>query len=214
VIAAGLDDGDVRATRWELAADGLGWIEIDGVTVRPPVRGAHNLRNTMLALAIARECGVAMADAARGIAAMQGPSMRMAWEQLGAATLINDAYNASPASMRAALDLLHGMEGGRQRVAVLGTMRELGAHAARLHDEIARQAIGSSIDVLAAVGEMGDALRAVGNGDPRIITAPDIDALWRALEPRLARDGIILLKASRGVALERLVPLLTAWATR
>lgn len=214
VITAGLDDGDVRATRWGLAADGLGWIEIDDVTVRPPVRGAHNMRNTMLALAIARECGVAMADAARGIAGMQGPSMRMAWEPLGAATLINDAYNASPASMRAALDLLHGMEGGRQRVAVLGTMRELGAHAARLHDEVARQAIGSSIDVLAAVGEMGDALRAAGNGDPRIITAPDIDTLWRALEPRLANDGIILLKASRGVALERLVPLLTAWATR
>jgi UDP-N-acetylmuramoyl-tripeptide--D-alanyl-D-alanine ligase len=214
VITAGLDDGDVRATRWELTADGLGAVEVDGVTVRPPVRGAHNLRNTMLALAIARECGVAMADAARGIAAMQGPSMRLAWEQLGGATLINDAYNASPASMRAALDLLSGMGRERQRVAVLGTMRELGAHAARLHDEIARQAIATSIDVLAAVGEMGDALRAAGNGDPRVITAPDIDALWRALEPRLARDGIILLKASRGVALERLVPLLTAWATR
>jgi UDP-N-acetylmuramoyl-tripeptide--D-alanyl-D-alanine ligase len=54
----------------------------------------------------------------------------------------------------------------------------------------------------------------VANGDPRVLTADDVDELWKALEPRLARDGIILLKASRGVRLERLVPLLTAWANR
>ncbi|HEU4641375.1 MAG TPA: UDP-N-acetylmuramoyl-tripeptide--D-alanyl-D-alanine ligase [Gemmatimonadaceae bacterium] len=214
VVRAGLDDGEVRATRWELAADGLGRIELDGVTVRPPVRGAHNLRNAMLAIAVARECGVADADAARGIAAMTLPSMRLAWGSLGAATLINDAYNASPASMRAAIDLLAGMDRGRQRVAVLGTMRELGAHAARLHDELARHVLAAPVDVIAAVGEMGDALRGAGAGDPRVLVAPDIDELWPLLRPRLADDGIILLKASRGVRLERLVPLLTDWAAR
>jgi hypothetical protein len=65
VVSAGLDAGDVRASRWEIAPDGLGVILIDGVEVRPPLRGAHNLRNTMLALAAARECGVSVADAAR-----------------------------------------------------------------------------------------------------------------------------------------------------
>lgn len=212
VIEAGLDAGDVRAARWGIDPDGLGWIEIDGVTVRPPLRGAHNLRNAMLALAAARECGVSGADAARGIAAMPQPSMRMAWEAVGRATLINDAYNANPPSTRAALDLLAGAGGGRQRVAVLGTMRELGDHGTRLHEDIARRALGSSIEVIAGVGDFAAALRALAPGDARVVTAPDVDDLWPLLAPRLAPDAVILLKGSRGMRLERLVPYIVKWA--
>jgi len=214
VVQAGLDEGDVRATRWHVGADGLGAIEIDGVTVRPPARGVHNLRNAMLALAAARECGVSMEDAARGIARATLPKMRLSWEALGRATLINDAYNASPASMRAAIDLVGGAGDGRQRVAVLGGMRELGAHSARLHDQVARYALASRAEVIAGIGDLGAALRAAGPGDARVITAADVDDLWPLLEPRLAPDAVILLKASRGVQLERLVPHLTAWAER
>ena len=214
VVTAGLDAGDVRAERWGMEAEGQGWIEIESTTVRPPVRGAHNLRNAMLALAVARECGVSMSDAARGIAGMTLPAMRTSWESLGCATLINDAYNASPASMRAALDLLDSLGDRRPRVAVLGTMRELGAHAERLHAEIARRALQSSIEVLAGVGEMGAALDAAAHGDPRVVVADDVERVWAALEPRLAPNAIILLKASRAVRLERLVPFLTAWADR
>ena len=213
VLTAGLDAGDLRADRWGLDADGLGWLELDGVTVRPPLRGAHNLRNTMLALATARECGVPVADAARGIAAMPQPSMRMAWGPLGRATLINDAYNANPPSTIAALELLAGAGGGRQRVAVIGTMRELGEHAPRLHADIARRAVESSIDVIAGVGEYAAPLRELAPADdPRVVTADDVDELWRLLEPRLAPDAVILLKASRGMRLERMVPHLEAWA--
>ena len=212
VLSAGLDAGDLRPTAWGIDANGLGWLELDGVTVRPPLRGAHNLRNAMLALAAARECGVAVADAARGIAAMAQPSMRMAWEPLGRATLVNDAYNANPPSTIAALELLAGAGGGRQRVAVLGTMRELGEHAPRLHADIARRAIESSIDVIAAVGEYAGPLRALAPDDARVVTAADVDELWPLLAPRLAPDAVILLKASRGMRLERLVPYLEAWA--
>jgi UDP-N-acetylmuramoyl-tripeptide--D-alanyl-D-alanine ligase len=214
VISAGLDAGDVRPTRWGIDDEGLGWIEIDGVTVRPPLRGAHNLRNAMLALAAAGECGVSIADAARGIEAMPVPAMRLAMQALGKATLINDAYNANPGSTRAALDLLAHAGGGRQRVAILGTMRELGPHSSRLHQEIAREAVGSSIDLIAGCGEFEGALAAVAAGDARVVTAPDVDELWAKLAPRLHRDALILLKASRGVRLERLVPHLTTWAYR
>ncbi|HET7620636.1 MAG TPA: UDP-N-acetylmuramoyl-tripeptide--D-alanyl-D-alanine ligase [Gemmatimonadaceae bacterium] len=212
VIAAGLGEGDLRAERWGVERDGHVWLEVEGVTVRPRVRGVHNLRNTMLALAVARECGVGIADAARGVESAEGPAMRMAWENVGRATLINDAYNASPASMRAALALLSELPGGRQRVAVLGTMRELGAHSARLHQELAREALDSPIEVLAGAGEMGDALHRAGAGDSRLVVADDIHDLWTALRPRLHADAVILLKASRGVELERLVPSITAWA--
>ena len=212
VVEAGLERGDVAAERWGVDADGLGWLEVEGITVRPPVRGVHNLRNAMLALAVARECGVSLEDAARGIAAMPQPAMRMAWDTLGDATLVNDAYNANPPSMRAALDLLAAMPAGRQRVAVLGTMRELGTHAARCHLDLARHALAGPADIVAGVGEMADALREAGAGDARVVAAPDVDELWTMLAPRLAPDAVILLKASRGMKLERIIPYLRRWA--
>jgi UDP-N-acetylmuramoyl-tripeptide--D-alanyl-D-alanine ligase len=212
LVVAGLESGDLHADEWTVEGDGVGRLVVKGVTVRPPLRGFHNLRNTMLALAVAEECGVDLELAAEGIRAMPRPSMRLEWETLGNATLINDAYNANPGSMRAAIELLDAVGGGRQRVAVLGGMRELGVHTERLHAEIADRALRSSIEVVAGVGEMGEALRRAGADDARVIAAPDIEELWTRLAPRLARDAVILLKASRGVRLERLVPHLTAWA--
>ena len=218
VIAAGLDAGDVRPTRWSIEPDGRGVIEIGGVEVRPPVRGIHNLRNAMLALATARELGVDYDAAARGIAAMPQPSMRTAWEQLGELTLINDAYNANPGSARAALELLASAGSGarRQRVAVLGTMRELGAQAPRMHDEIARLALAGPADVVAGVGDFAAALEALAPhaAGKVVVTAPDVEELWPLLWPHVERNAVVLLKASRGVRLERIVPHITEWATQ
>lgn len=213
VVVAGLDaTGDVRPERWEIGPDGLGVIEIGGVAIRPPVRGLHNLRNAMLAIAVARECGVTYEDVARGIAAMPQPKMRVSWEQLGAVTLINDAYNANPGSTRAAIELLQGTGTGRQRVIVLGTMRELGAASAQCHADIAGLALASGADIVAGIGEFAPALDSQGERE-RVITASDVEDLWPRLRTRLERDAIVLLKASRGVQLERLVPHLTTWAT-
>jgi UDP-N-acetylmuramoyl-tripeptide--D-alanyl-D-alanine ligase len=213
VIVAGLDaSADLKPDRWEIGPDGLGVIEIAGVTVRPPVRGLHNLRNAMLALAVAHECGVSYEDAAEGIAGMPQPKMRSAWEQVGNVTLINDAYNANPGSTRAAIELLQGTGSGRQRVIVLGTMRELGAASEQCHADIAGLALASGADIVAGIGEFAPALEKQ-NERERVITAPDVEDLWPRLEARLQRNAIILLKASRGVQLERLVPHLTTWAT-
>lgn len=212
VVTAGLETGDLRAERWGVNPDGTGWLEVQGVAVRPPLRGAHNLRNAMLALAAARECGIPLADAARGIAATAAPAMRVSWEQAGTATIINDAYNSSPASARAALELLEQAGAGRQRVAILGTMREMGAQSARVHAELARVALASPVEILAGVGEIGDALSDLSAGDERVVVAPDIEDLWKSLLPRLEPDAMILLKASRGVRLERLLPFLVDWA--
>lgn len=213
VVVAGLDGAaDVKPDRWEIGADGLGTIEIGGVTIRPPVRGLHNLRNAMLALAVARECGVPYDVAAEGIAEMPQPKMRSSWEQLGQVTLINDAYNANPGSTRAAIELLKGTGSGRQRVIVLGTMRELGAASEQCHADIAGLALASGADIVAGIGEFAPALEKQNDGK-RVITARDVDDLWPQLQDRLERNAIVLLKASRGVQLERLVPHLTTWAT-
>jgi UDP-N-acetylmuramoyl-tripeptide--D-alanyl-D-alanine ligase len=213
VVVAGLDaSADLKPDRWEIGADGLGRIEVGGATIRPPVRGLHNLRNAMLALAVARECGVSFEDAAHGIAAMPQPKMRVAWEQVGNVTLINDAYNANPGSTRAAIELLQGTGTARQRVIVLGTMRELGAASAQCHADIAGLALASGADIVAGIGEFAPALE-MQKETARVITAPDVEDLWPLLQRRLKRDAIILLKASRGVQLERLIPHLATWAT-
>ncbi|HJP58360.1 MAG TPA: UDP-N-acetylmuramoyl-tripeptide--D-alanyl-D-alanine ligase [Gemmatimonadaceae bacterium] len=212
VVVAGLDKNvDISPTRWEIGPDGLGVIEIDGATIKPPVRGVHNLRNAMLALAVARECGVSYEKAATGIAKMPQPKMRSAWEQVGDVTLINDAYNANPGSTRAAIELLKSTGTGRQRVIVLGTMRELGAASQQCHADIAELALASGADIVAGIGEFAPALENRKDGE-RVITAPDVEELWPRLESRLQRNAIVLLKASRGVQLERLVPHLTTWA--
>lgn len=212
VLTAGLGAGDVAASAHGLHVDGSGWLECDGVRITVPLRGAHNLRNAMLALATARELGVTPAEMAAGIGRMPQPPMRSAVEPLGAALLLNDAYNSNPGSARAALELLGAVGANRQRVAVLGTMRELGAASAQLHRDIARAALDSGADLVAGIGEFCAALMAVGGGDPRVVIGSDVDDLWPVLQPRLLTDAAILLKASRGVRLERLIPHLTAWA--
>lgn len=214
VVIAGLDErADFKPDKWTIGSDGLGELEFGGVMVRPPLRGLHNLRNAMLALAAARECGVPLEMSAAGIAAMPQPKMRVAWEQVGEVTLINDAYNSNPGSARAAIGLLDGAGTGRQRVIVLGTMRELGAASAQCHADIASLALESGADLVAGIGEFAPPLAERKEAGDRVITASDVDDLWPRLQARLQRNAIILLKASRGVQLERLVPHLTTWAT-
>ncbi|HEY0996026.1 MAG TPA: UDP-N-acetylmuramoyl-tripeptide--D-alanyl-D-alanine ligase [Gemmatimonadaceae bacterium] len=211
-VAAGLDQGDLHPTSWSIAPDGLGCLVVEGVEVRPPVRGVHNLRNATLALAVARELSIPVADAARGIAAMRIPPMRVNYEAFGGLTLINDAYNANPGSTRAALELLEAAGEGRPRLAVLGSMLEMGDHAERLHREVAEEAVAGPFDLVLGVGMMGPAVEAAAQGSPRGRSVPDADAAWPLLEAALRPDAVVLLKGSRGVRLERLVPHLADWA--
>lgn len=210
-VVAGLDAGDVRPGAWGLESDGIGWLRFTERTVRLPLRGEHHLRNAMLAIATAGVCGVRESEAAQALGAMQPPPMRTAWEQLGALTVLNDAYNANPASAREIIKLLARLDGSRQRVLVLGTMRELGSRSAELHREIARLAVESTVDVVAGIGEFAAPLAELSGGAGRaVVTAVDVDDLWPRLAPRVAPDAVVALKASRGVRLERLVPHLRA----
>jgi UDP-N-acetylmuramoyl-tripeptide--D-alanyl-D-alanine ligase len=187
-------------------------MRVDGCEIVVPLRGVHNLRNATLALAAARELGIGLDDASKGIAAMAPPPMRVNWERIGRATLINDAYNSNPGSARAAIELLRHAGEGRQRVAVLGSMLELGVQTPQLHDDVARSALSDGVELVGAVGEFVSAFARVAPNDPRVISAADVDSLWRALVSRLSPDAVILLKGSRGMRLERLVPPITEWA--
>ena len=215
VAAAGLDQAPVG--KWSVDAEGRGLMTVNGQEVRVPMPGVHNLRNATLALVVADRLGVSVEDAARGIAKMSPPPMRSHVERIGGVLLINDAYNSNPGSARAAIEMLRAAGGpgsaGRQRVAVLGTMLELGPTTPALHDEIARLAVAAGFDLIVGVGEFAAALERVGAPAARMISAPDADAVWAKLASRLQPNAIILLKGSRGVRLEKLVPPVTAWAT-
>jgi UDP-N-acetylmuramoyl-tripeptide--D-alanyl-D-alanine ligase len=217
VVSVGLDGSDLAVERWALDEEGRGMLRIGGVEVSVPLRGMHNLRNAALAIAVAREVGISVEDAARGMAAMPVPPMRSNVDRVGRALLINDAYNSNPGSARAAIELLAhagGTSAKRQRVAVLGTMLELGPASPRLHDEIAGAALAARVDLVAGVGEFAAAFQRVNAPADRVVSAADPEALWPLLVSRLHPDAIILLKGSRGVRLEKLVPHITDWAQR
>ena len=211
-ITTGLDDGDAVPQSWHLDDVGRPVIRWGDEEIVLPLRGAHQAANAMLALATARACGAPVMDSARGLRQMPVPNMRGVWVPLGEAILINDAYNANPPSMRAAFDLLSSIGEGRQRVAIIGSMRELGASSDEQHRSVAAAALASRADVIAAVGDFADAFAAIAPGDSRVVATREFDELWPQLEPRLSRNAVILLKASRGMRLERLVPTLSTWA--
>jgi len=212
VITAGLENADVTPTSWSIGADGRGTLELDGVTLRLPLRGLHNVRNAMIAIAVARVCGVSDENSVKGIEEMPVPRMRTSWEEIGKVTLINDAYNANPGSTRAAIDLIRNVGADRQRVIVLGTMRELGEASDKCHDDISHLALESGADVIAGVGDFAVSLSRVAGNDSRVVAAATVAELWPLLEPRMQPNAVILLKASRGVKLEQMVPHITTWA--
>ena len=208
VIEAGLDAGDVRPDAWGLDASAKGWCTFGDSRLEMPFVGLHNLRNAMLAIAVARACGVPDDMAIAGMTALRTPSMRSAQEPLGGLLLLNDAYNANPASAREALNTMEAISTPRPRVVVLGSMLELGSEGPALHDAIARAALETRADVIAGVGLFVAAFARVAPADSRVVTAEDADALWPLLRHRIPADALVLLKGSRGTRLERLVPLL------
>jgi len=186
-------------------------LEVDGLPpITLPLAGRHNARNLLLALAVAQELGVEAA--ALSDLAVEVPGGRSRRLQLGGVTLLDETYNASPEAMLAAIDLLAAqpLAAGAARYAVLGTMLELGESSLELHRRVAERARSLGLDGLVIVD--GDA-----EGSAMLEAAAGLERLVRvarpeeALEPLLGwlRPGdALLLKASRGVALERLLPLL------
>jgi UDP-N-acetylmuramoyl-tripeptide--D-alanyl-D-alanine ligase len=170
----------------------------------------HNVRNALVALGVSTELGVPVEESAKSIAAMPAPKMRSEWMRVGTLDVLADCYNANPPSTRAALELLASLPSRGRKVAVIGTMRELGGHAEGLHASggaLAAERLGKGIDLLVATGDFVPALAEYGD-DARVITAEDPLEAYEALRPRLTGDETVLLKGSRGVALERLIPLL------
>ncbi len=172
--------------------------------IHPRLPGRHGATNVLLALALMRQLEVELDPAVSAVAQVEPGGLRGEWRQVGGVRLMLDCYNANPQSMRAALELLASLPGAGPRVAVLGSMLELGERSRELHREILEEAKALPLTLVIGVGIFHEVEG--GSLPPHFLLAPDLDQAWEALRPHLHGEETVLLKGSRGMAMERLVP--------
>ena len=181
--------------------------------VRLSLHGAHHVPNALAAAAIAAELGLGPAETADALAAAtarSGGRMEVRRSPAGV-IVVNDAYNANPESVRAALEAVAHMARGRRSFAVLGQMAELGDESRASHEEIGALAAGTGVTGLIVVGKEAEpildgALARNGAGTEwrgEAISVPDGPAAVAALRGRLADGDVVLVKASHAAGLER-----------
>jgi UDP-N-acetylmuramoyl-tripeptide--D-alanyl-D-alanine ligase len=214
-------DADVRATRGALDEQGRAIFDLQVGEETHPVHlqvvGEHQVANALSAAGAALAAGMSPADVA---AALPAATPRSRWRmevdrRADGVTVVNDAYNANPESMRAALAALTGLPADR-RIAVLGAMGELGADAPAEHERLGRDAAAAGVDLIVAVGPdaVGIAEGAAAAGrrtGEESVHVPDRAAARELLSEVLRPGDVVLLKASRAYGLELLAAdLLTA----
>lgn len=200
---------DVQATATGTTFDYLADGERHPVALR--ILGEHHVTNALAALGVAREFGV---PAARAVAALETVPRAERWRMEvlkpgGGITVINDAYNASPDSMAAALKTLAQVVTLEQRsVAVLGEMAELGEYAQEEHDRIGRLVVRLNIGQLVVVGERARHIHAAagleGSWDGESVFVADPDAAYAFLSEELRPGDVVLVKSSKSAELRYL----------
>lgn len=178
-----------------------------------PLLGRHNAANALAAIAVAVHYGVNPDQIRKGLEEVRLTGMRI--EVVSAAngvTILNDAYNASPTSMKAALEVLNSMQGCNRKIAVLGDMLELGGQTEDYHREIGAFLTGPKADILFAYGTLGGLIAAGAAGilpQENIHAYTDKEQLIEDLTAILAPNDVVLVKASRGMRLEEVVHKIT-----
>jgi UDP-N-acetylmuramoyl-tripeptide--D-alanyl-D-alanine ligase len=203
VRAVAVRPADVKGMRFTLCAGSR----------RCPVRlrylGRHNVSNAVGAAALALGLGVSLAAIRRGLEKVKPYSMRMEADSWRGVGIINDAYNANPASMVAAVNTLAAMGGRGEKIAVLGDMFELGKASAREHRALGKQVARARIDRLYLLGRQAATVRAGalsgGMGGNNIVVGKDHRAVARRLKSHLQKGDWLLVKGSRGMKMEKVV---------
>lgn len=205
-------DPDLRPEDPRLEGGGtwsFGW---SGQRVVLKVAGRHAVTGALLALAVSALYHVPPAAAAAAVSAVEPTGMRGERRRIGGLTVLVDCYNANPQSVRAGLATLAEGDAPGGRVAVLGSMLELGPESGEWHRQVLAWALTLQLDLVVAVGLFAEAAQGMGGttatGGPALLTADHPEAAAELLAQRLSGGETLLLKGSRGAALERVLPLL------
>ena len=170
-----------------------------------PLPGVHNHMNALAAIALCSSFEVTAADIATGLAAMQAvPGRLQIRHAVSLARVIDDTYNANPASVKVAIDVLAGYPG--KRVLVLGDMKELGAEEMQLHADAGRYAREQGIDCLITIGAL--AAHAAGEFGENAASFTDKKEIAWLLKEQLSPEHTVLFKGSRGARIEEIINLL------
>ncbi|WP_153126758.1 UDP-N-acetylmuramoyl-tripeptide--D-alanyl-D-alanine ligase [Peribacillus tepidiphilus] len=174
-----------------------------------PVLGAHNVQNAMAAILAARELGITPENIKAGLSSVQLTNMRMEMKKgKRGEIIINDAYNASPTSMKAAIDLVTELTGFNRKILVLGDMLELGPKEEEFHLKIGAMIKPGSVDQLFTYGRLG---KKIAEGAMKVLpkeaifSYEDKEELIATLINQVSKNDLILVKASRGMKLEEVV---------
>jgi Alr-MurF fusion protein len=172
------------------------------------VPGLHNVHNATAAIALSAELGCPVEVIRQGLAAFEMGEMRLEMHTTETGiTLINDAYNSDPVSLRAALGVLKHYAGRQRSVAILGDMLDLGSRTEEAHRAAGEFIARAGVDILLCMGEhartMGDSAVAHGMLAESIRTVSGFEELHELVEGLLAPGDVVLFKASRSVGLDR-----------
>lgn len=215
VTRYGLAEGsNVRAEGIEVAEDGtpsFTMVTDEGCAdAHLPVPGRHNVYNALAAASVALYLGVTLEDIVRGLEGATFSKWRMeTFQSATGLTIINDAYNANPTSMRAALSALQDVPTRGRRIAVLGDMAELGSLAELAHFQLGEEVAKSALDVLVTVGERGrriaEGALAAGMDEDAVRPCVTAAEASEVLDDLAEAGDTVLVKASRVMGLERVV---------
>jgi len=212
---AGLDGASDRGRLLE-ARPGRFLVELPGVgQVALPVIARHEAEMCAVAAALALDLGVGEAELRTRLQDLKRPRGRLSLHDFGALKVLDDSYNSSPAALDAALSTLEAWPEAGARVAVLGTMHELGADTAEIHRSAGADA-ARRCDALLGVGRggAGSAEGARARGCRQVVQVEDLGAAEAALPGLVGPGAVVLLKASRAEGLERLLGCLDRTAAR
>lgn len=223
-VLFGLDEGDVHAS--DIQLDDLArpsfmlHIGTTSAPVRMQLLGEHHIANALATAAIAHACGLDVHQIANALSNARPRSRwRMECHELpNGVTVINDAYNANPESMRGALRTLAEIGRHRRTWAILGEMRELGELAIAEHDAIGRLAVRLDISKLVAIGEMGKIIQMgaahEGSWGDEAVHVHSIDDAVEYVTAHWQPGDVVLVKASRSIGLERVAEALISAGSR
>lgn len=209
VTLFGLEQGNLRAENIQTDVQGMNFqccVNQERILLSIPTVGKHNVYNALAAIAVGLEMGLNFDEIRFGLSQFNASPMRLHIQQMGDYVVINDAYNASPMSMLAAIDTLVQVA-TKRRVVVLGDMLELGDIGVEAHRQIGEKLTKCNVEVVVTVGELARhiAKEASEGGIKQVISCTNHEEAEQALQDMLTPGDTILIKGSRGMKMENMV---------